>query len=73
MRFRLALTSEAKSTLTELAEFDPEKHKGQRKDKAWGLEDCASCLIMQERGISQALAYDEHFKQAGFVALLRDG
>lgn len=46
---------------------------GQRKDKAWGLVDCASFLIMQEQGISQALAYDEHFKQAGFVALLRDG
>jgi predicted nucleic acid-binding protein len=72
MRFRLVLTSEARSTLTELAEFDPGKHKGQRKDKAWGLVDCASFLSMQERGISQALAYDEHFKQAGFVALLRD-
>lgn len=43
----------------------------QRKDKAWGLVDCASFLIMQEQGISQALAYDEYFKQAGFIALLR--
>lgn len=27
MKFRLALTSEARSTLTELAEFDPKKYK----------------------------------------------
>lgn len=45
---------------------------GQRKDKSWGLVDCASFLIMQERNIWQALAYDEHFKQAGFITLLRD-
>ncbi|MBW4582735.1 MAG: PIN domain-containing protein [Tildeniella nuda ZEHNDER 1965/U140] len=44
----------------------------QRQDKAWGLIDCASFLIMRERGIIYALAYDEHFRQAGFVPLLRD-
>ena len=27
--------------------------------------------VMHERGILRALAYDEHFEQAGFVALLR--
>jgi len=26
---------------------------------------------MKERGITKALAYDEHFQQAGFAALLR--
>jgi predicted nucleic acid-binding protein len=44
----------------------------QRHDKAWGLTDCASFLIMQERGITEALAHDEHFSQAGFLPLLRD-
>lgn len=44
----------------------------QREDKAWGLTDCASFLIMQEHGISEALAHDIHFRQAGFIALLRD-
>jgi len=44
-----------------------------RQDKTWGIIDCASFLIMQERGITEALAYDEHFKQAGFVPLLREG
>jgi len=44
----------------------------QRQDKEWGCVDCASFLIMQERGISEVLAYDEHFRQAGFSLLLRD-
>lgn len=42
-----------------------------RGDKTWGLTDCASFLIMEERGISEALAHDHDFEQAGFVALLR--
>jgi predicted nucleic acid-binding protein len=43
----------------------------QRQDKAWGFTDCASFVIMQERGITEALAHDEHFSQAGFRPLLR--
>lgn len=42
-----------------------------RLDQRWSLTDCASFLVMQERGISEALAYDRDFEQAGFVALLR--
>ena len=44
----------------------------QRQDKEWGVTDRASFLIMPERGITEALAYDEHFQQAGFMPLLRD-
>ena len=44
----------------------------QRQDKTWGLIDCASFLIMQQRRIAEALAYDEHFRQAGFIPLLRE-
>ena len=45
-----------------------------RMDQDWGLTDCASFLIMQERNIHQALAADHHFAQAGFVAPLeQDG
>jgi len=44
----------------------------QRADKEWGVTDCASFLIMQERGITEALAHDDHFSQAGFSPLLRD-
>jgi uncharacterized protein len=42
-----------------------------RPDKAWSLTDCISFHIMRERGVERALAYDQHFEQAGFVALLR--
>ncbi len=42
----------------------------QRVDKAWSLTDCSSFLIMQEMGLTEALAHDKHFSQAGFVALL---
>ena len=44
-----------------------------RSDQTWSLTDCASFLVMEERGISEALAYDRDFEQAGFVALLREG
>lgn len=44
-----------------------------RTDKEWGLVDCISFVVMQERGIYEALTSDEHFRQAGFRALLRDG
>ena len=42
-----------------------------RGDQRWSLTDCASFLVMEERGITEALAYDRDFEQAGFVALLR--
>src|SRR5207248_126505 len=44
----------------------------QRPDKEWGVTDCASFLIMQEWSITEALAHDDHFQQAGFIPLLRD-
>lgn len=43
-----------------------------RPDKGWGLTDCISFMVMQERGIVEALAADIHFVQAGFRALLRE-
>jgi predicted nucleic acid-binding protein len=44
----------------------------QRPDKDWGLTDCASFVVMQQRGLSDALTPDDHFRQAGFRALLLD-
>ena len=43
-----------------------------RSDKEWGLTDCVSFVVMQDRGITEALAADQHFVQAGFRALLRE-
>lgn len=37
-----------------------------RPDKEWGLTDCISFVVMQERGLIQALTTDRHFEQAGF-------
>lgn len=42
-----------------------------RRDKEWGLIDCVSFMVMQERELTEALTTDEHFEQAGFQALLR--
>lgn len=43
-----------------------------RSDQRWSLTDCASFLVMEERNIIEALAYDRDFEQAGFVSLLRE-
>lgn len=42
------------------------------RDKQWGLTDCASFVIMESLGLTDALAYDHHFQQAGFRARLRE-
>ena len=36
-----------------------------RPDKKWSLTDCISFVVMQDRGITEALAGDRHFEQAG--------
>lgn len=42
-----------------------------RSDKQWSLVDAVSFVVMQERGMTEALATDHHFEQAGFVCLLK--
>jgi predicted nucleic acid-binding protein len=42
----------------------------QRPDKGWGLTDCLSFVVMQDAGLTDALTADEHFRQAGFRAVL---
>jgi predicted nucleic acid-binding protein len=41
-------------------------------DKAWGMTDCISFVVMRERGVTEALTGDNDFRQAGFKALMRD-
>jgi predicted nucleic acid-binding protein len=64
------------SSRVQVVELTPELYrKGwqlyrERPDKDWGVIDCISFTIMQERNIVEALTGDRHFQQAGFVALL---
>lgn len=41
-----------------------------RLDKAWGLTDCISFVVMKEQGLIDAVTADQHFLQAGYRALM---
>ena len=43
---------------------------GRRSDKGWGLTDCVSFVVMGDMGLTDALTADDHFRQAGFRAVL---
>ncbi|MBI1899886.1 MAG: type II toxin-antitoxin system VapC family toxin [Planctomycetia bacterium] len=43
---------------------------GERRDKGWSLTDCVSFVVMDHRGLSEALTGDHHFEQAGFSVLM---
>ena len=40
-------------------------------DKEWSFTDCVSFAVMRELVIRDAFTTDHHFKQAGFVPLLK--
>lgn len=40
-------------------------------DKEWSFTDCVSFAIMRELRVNDAFTTDHHFKQAGFVPLLK--
>ena len=44
----------------------------QHRDKDWGMTDCISFAVMRSRGVQRALTSDDHFRQAGFRALLTE-
>ena len=41
-----------------------------RSDKSWSLTDCLSFLVMERRGLTEALTTDRDFEQAGLRALM---
>jgi predicted nucleic acid-binding protein len=83
LRFRAAAGQllaafDSDPSVTVVSLTDPLYHKAlalfrNRPDKEWGLIDCVSFVVMAEHGLTEALTADEHFEQAGFVALLRRG
>ena len=42
-----------------------------RLDQDWGLTDCTSFVVMEQRRITEAFTSDRHFEQAGFVRLIK--
>lgn len=42
----------------------------ERNDKEWSLTDCLAFVVMKDRGLTDALTTDEHFRQAGFRPML---
>jgi len=43
----------------------------QRLDQGYSLTDCISMQAMRARGIQEILTADEHFRQEGFILLIR--
>ena len=64
------------SSLVEIAPLTPSRYQrayqlfAERMDKEWSLADCLSFVVMEEYHITDALAADAHFTQAGYRPLL---
>src|SRR5262249_12925620 len=69
-QIRASADYELVSASAELLEAGLQLH-ARRPDKEWSLTDCLSFHLMHQRSLTRALAYDQHFDQAGFEALLR--
>jgi predicted nucleic acid-binding protein len=39
-------------------------------DKGWGFTDCTSKVVMEQRGVTLAFAFDQHFHQFGTVRVV---
>jgi uncharacterized protein len=48
---------------------DAWRYFSQHSDKSYSLTDCVSFIVMEQLAIRTALAFDQHFVQAGFEKL----
>ncbi len=39
-------------------------------DKEWSFTDCSSKVVMEKLGITEAFAFDQHFRQFGTISVL---
>lgn len=53
----------------ELVEAAAELYRA-RPDKNWSLTDCLSFVVMERRGLKEALTTDRHFEQANLRAIM---
>lgn len=77
---RLGAVTQAEGILTSSKiEVAPQSHEAfiagltlykARPDKGYSLTDCISMHAMRERGITDILTHDDHFRQEGFTVLL---
>ena len=67
---RTQADAEVLSASDQLFRLGCELH-AQRPDKEWSLTDCTSFVLMQQRGLEEALTADHHFEQAGFRVLMK--
>jgi predicted nucleic acid-binding protein len=64
------------SPTVHLVQIDEELFQGgwlyfvERTDKTYSLTDCISFILMEQDEIREALSFDRHFDQAGFVRLV---
>ena len=53
------------------SEIDRARDVFQRfKDKDWSFTDCTSKVVIESLGLTQAFAFDKHFRQFGTVAVV---
>lgn len=73
--FAVLIGALREDSLSEIIPPDPDLFNrgidlySRRPDKAWSLTDCISFVVMEERGLVEALTGDRHFEQAGFRAV----
>ena len=69
LRVRAAARVEVIPFQAELLASAIEFYRG-RAGRSWSLTDCLSFLVMERRGVAEALTTDHDFEQAGFKALM---
>ena len=71
LRVRADIRIEVIQFQAELMESAIALYRG-RPDKNWSLTDCLSFVVMERRGLTEALTTDHDFEQAGLKTIMLD-